>query len=642
MPKPCLLRFVSTFATQYLPLKRHETNALSVAHLEVVTFLFTDIEHSTRLAQQLREKYANLLASYRQLTREILARNGGTEIDVAGDGFFITFKTPHGAILAAAEIQSQLNSVDWALDARLKVRMGIHTGAALCSADGCTGVEVHLAARICDAAHGGQVLVSRSTRQQLGELNDHLELLDLGKYKFKDFSYPVKLYQLNVPGLEHTFPAPRIEEYEKRVVVLPFLNSTGDPELQHLGEGLAAELILALGKCQGIRVISRSTSFLMAHESRDIHDIAKQLNANVVIDGEVRYYGSELRTTVEVVDSQSETNIWSDSFKTSKEELFKLQEQLTQQITEALGIACVPEQFRAMHDRQSDNPEAYDFYLRGRRFYWQFSSSGVDLAIQMFERAIEADDSYALAYAGLADSYSYKYQHVNRTGEVLAKADESSKKAIEIAPSLAEALVSRGIVLSLQEKFEEAEKAFQKAIEYDPTLYLGWFHYGRMNFTNGKLERAARLFEQAHRVEPEDYQSVFLAAQTYSDLGNDRLAYNLRKTGVENADRMLALNPGDTRALYLAANALVFLDEREKSLSYAQRALLLEPNDSMVLYNVACIYALLSMPDEALSCLERAYNAGLTLRGWFENDSNLNSLRGLPRFQELMERMVEA
>ena len=157
----------------------------------------------------------------------------------------------------------------------------------------------------------------------------------------------------------------------------------------------------------------------------------------------------------------------------------------------------------------------------------------------------------------------------------------------------------------------------------------------------GTLERAARLFEQAHRVEPDDYQSVFLAAQTYSDLGNDRLAYNLRKRGVEIADQMLELNPGDTRALYLAANALAFLDEPEKSLSYAKRALLLEPNDSMLLYNVACVYALLGMQDEALACLEKSYEAGLTLKGWYMHDSNLDSVREHPRFKSLMEKMVE-
>lgn len=612
-----------------------------MANLEVVTILFTDIENSTRLAQQLRVEYAELLSKYRSAIRDILDRNGGNEIDVAGDGFFITFKQPHAAVLSAAEMQNVFNAQDWALDVGLKVRMGIHTGAALCSSEGCTGVEVHLAARVCDAAHGGQVLLTHSTRQLLEDAGGGLDIKYLGSFKFKDFNYPVQLYQLNVPGAPHTFPKPRIEPVDKRVAVLPFENQSEDEELEYLSEGLAEELIQAFGKVKGIRVVSRSAAFTMAEESRNIDEVSEKLRATLVVDGTIRLINKKLRISVELVDVATGTNIWSGSFDSSREDLFETQEEITRSIMQALELSLIPEQMEAIQDRQTHNPEAYDFYLRGRRFYWQFSTSGMELAIQMFRKAIEADANYALAFAGLADCYSYQFQHVSNDEEILFKADRASKKAIELAPSLAEGYVSQGIVLGLREKHEEANQYFQRAIEYDPTLFMGWFHYARMNFALGKIERAARLFEQAHRVEPDDYQSIFLAAQAYSDLGNDRLAYDLRKRGIEIADRMLALNPGDTRALYLAANALVFLDEHEKSLLYAKRALALEPEDSMVLYNVACVYALLNMVDEALTCLERSYEAGLNTRGWYQHDSNLDSVRDHPRFQALLEKMEE-
>ncbi|MDX1702253.1 MAG: hypothetical protein R3250_16620, partial [Melioribacteraceae bacterium] len=178
-----------------------------------------------------------------------------------------------------------------------------------------------------------------------------------------------------------------------------------------------------------------------------------------------------------------------------------------------------------------------------------------------------------------------------------------------------------------------------KAIEMDPTLFLGWFHYGRACFAAGQLDKAARLFQQANRVEPEDYQSILLSAQIYDNMGSHDFAAILRKRGVELAENCIELNPGDTRALYLAANALAHLEDKEKSLKYLRLALSLEPNDSMALYNAACVYALLQMKEEALSMLERSYEAGLTLLGWYVNDSDLNNIREESRFKNLIKKI---
>jgi adenylate cyclase len=147
------------------------------------------------------------------------------------------------------------------------------------------------------------------------------------------------------------------------------------------------------------------------------------------------------------------------------------------------------------------------------------------------------------------------------------------------------------------------------------------------------------LFEKASRVEPDDYQSLLLAAQIYDDIGIFDLARSLRQRGVANAEQCLEFNPGDTRALYMAANGLALLHQKEKSLRLLQRALSLEPEDSMLLYNAGCVYAILGMKQEALNCLERAYQAGLTVRGWYENDSNIDSLRDEDRFLRLMAKM---
>lgn len=606
----------------------------------VITLVFSDIEHSTRLAQQLMHDYPAFLKKYRTVIREMISKYGGNEIDTAGDGFFMTFDNPQSAIMATAEIQKKLHSQKWATDIGLKVRMGLHTGAALLTESGYTGTEVHLASRICNAAHGGQVLMSESTNRCLDKgLFEDLDSISLGSYNMKDFDDSIVLYQLLIPGTNENFPKPRISLDEKRIAVLPFHNLTKDQDNEYIGNGMAEEIIVALGKIKGLRVASRSSSFSVKDDARDPIEIGNKLGVHSILDGRIKANNGSMRMSVELIDTKSGLNIWSEYYNGTKEEILNVQQSITSKIADALGCGVDPEQLMFMESRQSQNVEAYDYYLRGRRFYYQFSTHGIELALKMFQKAIEADKYYALAYAGIADCYSYLFQHVTRSKEVIHKADMASKKAVQLGPSVAEVYVSRGIVLAQLKEYDKAEDLFLYAVETDPTNFLAWFHYGRTCYAMGKLAKAARFFEQANRVEPEDYQSLMLSAQAYEGLGVHDLAYNLRKRGVEIAERWLELNPGDTRALYFTANALVFLNEKERSLSLLNRAMLLDPDDSMLLYNAGCIYALLGMESEALSCIESSYEAGLTLRGWYENDCNLDSLRDHPRFMKLMDKM---
>jgi adenylate cyclase len=607
----------------------------------ITTFVFSDIEHSTRLAQQLHEDYPELLERHRSVIRAGIEKYGGKEIDTAGDGFFMTFEKPQCAILAALEAQQAFYNEDWAKEINLKVRMGIHTGMALPTAGGYTGVEVHLASRICSAAYGGQVLVSKATQKYLpADYTDQIHLTSLGAFNLKDFPNPLELFQLAIPGVKLDFKGPRIVPDEKRIAVLPFIHKSKRAELEYIGEGMAEEIIITLGKIAGLRVVSRSASFALKDQGLDVVQIGQKLNVSSVLEGRIRKIGDHMIIRVELIDAQTGLNIWSGKYSSAGQDLLQIIEEISQEVGEALNYKMDDQQLESTHQRQTHNAEAYDYYLRGRRFYLQFSNRGMDLALIMFEKAIEADERYALAYAGMADCYSYQFQHKIRSQAIIEKAEVASKKGIELAPNLAEAHASRGIVLSLQGKFAEAEESFGYAIERDPTLYLGWFHYGRACFTAGKMDKAARLFEQANRVEPEDYQSILLAAQSYADIGSKELARRLRRRGVEIAEKRLELNPGDTRALYMAANTLVFLNRPDKSFALIQRALALEPDDSMLLYNAACVYALLGMTEEALNCVEKAYEAGLTLRGWYENDSNLNSIREEPRFKAVMEKMI--
>jgi class 3 adenylate cyclase len=177
-----------------------------------VTFLFTDIEGSTRLLQRLGDDYGPLVARHRRIMRESAAEARGSEIDAHGDGFLFTFARARDAVAGALAAQRRLATETWPDDVEVKVRMGLHTGEPTLGEEGYLGLDVVLGARIAAAAHGGQVLLSESTRILLPvELPDGAEVVDLGRQSLKDLDRPVRVYQLVAPGLTADFPAPRTE-----------------------------------------------------------------------------------------------------------------------------------------------------------------------------------------------------------------------------------------------------------------------------------------------------------------------------------------------------------------------------------------------------------------------------------------------
>ena len=196
-----------------------------------VTFLFTDVEGSTRLLKQLRERYAEVLSDHHRILRDAFAEAGGHEIDTQGDSFFVAFRKAKDAVAAAVAAQRALAEHAWPDGAELRVRMGIHTGEATVADDRYLGVAVHRAARICAAGHGGQILVSQLTHDLLHDEETELPgvgMRDLGEQRLKDLDRPLRLYQVDVPGLRSEFPPLRTAETAPERGMTPFAGQEGD------------------------------------------------------------------------------------------------------------------------------------------------------------------------------------------------------------------------------------------------------------------------------------------------------------------------------------------------------------------------------------------------------------------------------
>ena len=423
------------------------------------------------------------------------------------------------------------------------------------------------------------------------------------------------------------------------VAVLPFVDLSRERDQEYFCEGVAAEIIAALARVAGIRLASRTSSFRFRGTSLDSREIARRLRVRALLEGSVRKAGDRLRVTAELIDGATGFALWSETYDRKLADVFDIQEEIARSIAEALKVTLSRDENEALGQPSTSDVQAYDQYLRGRKFYYQYRRRGVELALEMFQRAIEIDPSYARAWAGVADCYCYFYLYVARVPGNIQRAEAASRRALELDPELAAAQASWGVALSTSGRASEAAEAFEKAIRLDPGLFEARYFYARHSFANGDLKRAARLYEEAEALRPEDYQCPTLVAQIYSDLGWAEKAVAAHRRGLRKAEEVLRLHPDDTRARYMGANALLVLGERERGLEWARAAIAQEPDEPMVLYNVGCIFSLAGETEKAINVLERAVDKGLKQRGWFEHDSNLDSLRNHPRFMALLERL---
>jgi non-specific serine/threonine protein kinase len=429
------------------------------------------------------------------------------------------------------------------------------------------------------------------------------------------------------------------EKYGPSIAVLPFVDMSPERDQEYFCEGMAEEILNALSRIRGLRMASRTSSFRFRNATADSRDIGKQLRVGTLLEGSVRRSGGRLRISAQLVDVDEGYHLWSERYDRELTDVFEIQDEIARSIARALQVTLTTAEKGEIQKTPTRDVQAYDYYLRGRKFYYQFGRREIEFALQLFSRAIELDPDFALAWAGLADCWSFLFMYSERSETSRQQAETASGRAIELDPESAQAQASRGVALSLGRRDDEAEQAFETAIRLDPTLFEAYYFYARHCFVGGDLEKAARMYQQATKVFPEDYQARLLVAQIFEELGRPADAEAARRAGIEVAEKHLELNPDDARALYLGANGLVALGEVERGLEWAGRALEMAPDEPMLLYNVGCIYALAGRIEDAVEVLERAVANGLTQKRWFEHDNNLDPLREHPRFRALMERL---
>jgi len=453
-----------------------------------VTLLFTDIEGSTRLWEAHAEAMRAALARHDALLRHCIDDHDGHVFKTGGDAFCATFHTASDALAAALEAQRALHREPWPEAAKVRVRMALHSGAVEMRGGDYFGAPLNRVARLLAAGHGGQTLLSESTHDLC---RDHLPPLasakPLGAHGLRDIGRPEAVFQLCHPDLPQSFPplktqvAPPDRETPS-IAVLPFVNMSRDEENEYFADGLSEELLNVLAKIRGLRVASRTSAFSFKGKDVDIPTVAQKLNVATVLEGSVRKSGKRVRITAQLIEVASDSHLWSETYDRELDDIFAVQDDIAQAVVKELRAALLgasataapaveaAKDVRAATTGRSDNPEAFQLYLRAKFHSERFTQADTDRAIDLYEQAIAMDPGFALAWAGLSRVHQaqagYGFAPID---EGYARAREAAQHALRVAPALADGHVELGRILQMHDwNWPAADAEYRRALELAP------------------------------------------------------------------------------------------------------------------------------------------------------------------------------
>jgi len=420
---------------------------------------------------------------------------------------------------------------------------------------------------------------------------------------------------------------------QKSVAVLYFENQSGAKEDEYFRDGITEDIVTELSKIAQLETFPRSEMLAFRDKPVTALQVGQQLGAAYVLEGSIRRAGNRVRITAQLVEASTRHSVWAERYDRLLEDVFAIQEEIARSIAQALRITLTPQEEKTIARKPTENPQAYDFYLRGRSYTRR---ENMDYGLQMFEQAIQLDPNFALAHGGIAQLCGRIYESREQNPKWIERGLAACDRATALAPDLPEVLIAHARMCYAQKKYQEAALLAWRAIERKTDCEGAWNLLGRAYFASGRFQEAAVLTERAIEANGDDYNTYIPYANCLERLGRKEEAAHVNRRMTVVLRQQLELVPEDVRARILLASKLASTGEAEESVRQLQTAVALRPNDGNILYNAACTYGVLGKKAEALETLTKAFAAGYGLRDWAAKDTDLDCLHDVPEFRKLV------
>jgi adenylate cyclase len=422
------------------------------------------------------------------------------------------------------------------------------------------------------------------------------------------------------------------------ICVLPFANMSGDPEQEYFSDGISEDVITDLSKVSALAVVSRNSAFMYKGKLVDVPKVARELKVQYVLEGSVRKSGGRVRITAQLVDGSSNDNVWAERYDRDLNDIFALQDEISEAIVKALKLKLLPEEKRAIEQRGTTNLDAYNLYLMARQHYATGNEGDIrrnEAIVRLCQRATEIDPNYAQAWALMA--LGQMLARMIRGGQVddgLAAAG----RALALDPNLAAAHAVKARILSESGRHEEAGAEIEIALRLDPESFEVNRAAAYLRFRHKRLPEAARHFEKALSLMETDVSSPSMLISCYTALGDREALRRAAQLTLARAQKTLAQDPSNGAAMAFCCNALATLGQAESAKGWMNRALLIDPDNANMRYNFACALASqLHDRDGAVDLLGPLFERiGIGLLNHAKADPDLDPVRDDPRFQAMM------
>lgn len=471
------------------------------------------------------------------------------------------------------------------------------------------------------------------------------------------------------PGQTKMADASSAAKSRPTIVVLPFLNMSADPENEYFCDGLAGELIGALGHTDRVFVVARTSAFSFKGKSMDVREIGRQLNATHALEGSAARAGDRLRVTVQLINVEDGYELWSERFDRNMTDIFAIQDEITLAVVDKLKVNLLGHEKVALQSRPQENLAAYQLYLRGKHYLAQ-RPQGARKATECFEQAIALEPNYALAHAGLADCYNTLGSWENGTlpgRDAFSKGKAEAARALELDGSLAEAYTALGYgathyewdwpaaelhfqhafelnpnyparhhwyshYLTAMERTEESLAESEKYLELDPldlisNIHLAWYYHFSHEY-EAAVEQTTRTAE----LYPGYFWTYFFFGLSYEQQG---------RLGESEQEFELAVRTAGDVTFPMAGLGHLYAVGGRKAEAKLIIASLRELSKKRYVpaYDIAIIYAGLERRDETFDWLEKAFGEGSSWLPYLNVDPRLDNLRADPRFADLLKRV---
>ena len=421
----------------------------------------------------------------------------------------------------------------------------------------------------------------------------------------------------------------------KSVAVLYFENLSGAKEDEYLRDGITEDVITELSKIRGLNIFSRPTVLVFRDKTVTPAQVGQQLGAAYALTGTLRRAGARLRINVQLVDTHTDFPLWSERFDREMKDVFEVQDEIARKIAEALRVTLSPEELEALAVKPTENLQAYDLYLRGKRYARRQTRQDLEFALQMFENAVAIDSNFALAYAASANACAMFYCNYSRDQVWVERAREASGKAVALRWDLPEVQVSQAWVLYAAELHDEAVRMVKKAIERKRDCEGAYYLLCRALFAAGRYQETLDVAEAAIEASGEDYNVYVPIVNCLRAMGKEEAQRNMRQRRIAALENHLKQVPEDARARILLGGDYAFLGRPDDAIRELNLAVTLRANEASILYNAACLYCSLKRKAEALDALRKAWEAGFRDSVWARRDPDLITLHDEPEFDRL-------